>query len=291
MAFSRWQLGWARTWSYRLFKAHHTELNELYWAHSAALRNAYASTRTYKKSDPANGLFSLPAEDITRININLGEWAKRYNEFDNWVRLNALVSISGYLEVYLQKVVRLALESDPACVLGQSRAVDGVKILKSSRHQNYSEQVISCVKGTWPKRLANYRRLFGEVPKFLDDSVGELEKIRVTRNGVTHAFGRAPNDYTGRLEVSPKPFQQVTLKRLKKTLALVDKVAISVDEHLGKKHIGDYEAIVFYHNWKANYVGNPGELPMALRSETYKLHGRNLPSPYYQRLIQYYDSL
>jgi hypothetical protein len=238
--FDRWALGWGKTWAYRLFKGHHTQLNSLYWSHASALRFVFSATRGRRREDPANSLLSLPANDLTRINISLGDWAKCYGDFDNWVRLNCLVAITGYLEVYLKTVTRLALESDPCIAVSVKHGIDGVTALKRKPRYSFAEEVLPCVRGTWGERLAHYARLFGHVPSLLNSSIRDLERLRIIRNGVTHSFGRATDDYDRLLDTKPKPYQKVKADRLKSTLALVDKIALAVDNHLGKEHIGDY---------------------------------------------------
>lgn len=290
--FNRWALGWGRTWAYRLFKSHHTQLNSLYWSHAPALRYVLSATRSKDPKEPATSLLSLPTEDITRINITLRDWADHYGDFDNWVRLNALVAITGYLEVYLKTVTRLALESDPAVLVavGLKHELDGIAALKRKPKYSFAENVIPCVRGTWPERLAYYRRLFGAVPPLLDASISALERLRWIRNGVTHSFGRATDEYDSLFETRPKPFQKVSEERLKKTLALVDKVALAVDGHLGAEHIGDYEALYFYHQWDKVYSAGHRTEAQALASRIGRLHGRTQNSRYYQELIDYYNA-
>lgn len=289
--FDRWKLGWERTWAYRLFKGHHTQLNSLYWAHAPALRYVFAATRGKKHEDPASSLLSLPLPDASRINITLGQWGKQFKDFDNWVRLNALVAITGYLEVYLKTVTRLALESDPTIPLGIKHGIDGVTALKNKPKYSSADQVVSCVKGTWHERLAHYKSLFGKVPTALNENIGSLERLRTIRNGVAHAFGRAPDEYETLADTSPKPFRRVTEERLKETLALVDEIALAVDRHLGTEHIGDYEALYFYHHWDKSYSSGHETEARALSQLIGHLHGRNKNLGYYQGLIDYYRAL
>lgn len=291
--FNRWSLGWGRTWAYRLFKSHHTQLNSLYWSHAPALRYVFSATRGRGRDDPASSLFTLPSQDLTRINISLGDWAKHYGDFDNWVRLNALVAITGYLEVYLKTVTRLALESDPSTMVAVElkHSIDGMAALKRKSGYNFAEIVIPCVRGSWPERLGQYRRFFGVVPNLLDSSLGALEGLRRIRNGVTHSFGRATDEYDSLFDTKPRPFQKVSEDRLKKTLALVDKLALAVDDHLGSEHIGDYEALYFYHRWDKNYPRNNQTEARALAKQIGLLHVRTKDIRYYQELIDYYNVL
>jgi hypothetical protein len=288
--FDRWALGWGRTLAYRLFKRHHTQLNSLYWAHAAALRFAFSATRKHKREDPTTSLFSLPGNDITRINYSLGGWADNYEDFDNWVRLNALVGITGYLEVYLKTVTRLALESDPGLLLGAPHAIDGVRLLKMKKKYSYAEDATPCVRGTWHQRLAHYRRLFGHVPQPLERAISELEKLRKIRNGVTHTFGRSSDDYVSLINAKPKPLKKVKEEYLKKTLARVDDLAVVVDEHLGVSHVGEYETLYFYHHWDKQYDKGRKTEEQALGKQINTLQLRNRSPKYYSELIAHYKA-
>jgi hypothetical protein len=221
----------------------------------------------------------------------LGDWGTQYKDFDNWVRLNALVAITGYLEIYLKTVTRLALESDPAISLGIKHGIDGIAALKNKPKYSCADLVVSCVKGTWNERLAHYKRLFGKVPPTLTENIRNLERLRTIRNGVAHAFGRSADEYEKLADTRPKPFRKVSEERLKETLALVDKIALAVDRHLGVEHIGDYEALYFYHHWDKTYPSGHQTEARALSERIGQLHGRNKSLLYYQDLIDYYSAV
>jgi hypothetical protein len=287
--FKRWDLGWGRTWAYRLFKAHHTELNNLYWAHAPALRFAFAATRGVLPTSATNTLFRLGPPNDTRINLQLKDWGRNYGAFDNWVRLSALVAITGYLEIYIGAVVRLAIESDPGITLGMSRSVDGVKALKRGSKQKSAEHVKSCIIGRWSDRVQAYKNLFGIVPRDLQDGVSSLDRLRLTRNGVAHSFGRGSNDYRELLQTKAKPFRKISEVQLQKALGLADTIALAIDNHLGSAHIGDFESVLFYHRWDKVFDITRQTESTALRAMLYEFHGRNRGPAYYEELIRYYN--
>lgn len=286
--FNRWELGWGRTAAHHLFQSHHTQLNALYWSHAPAFRHAFAATRASKPTDPTATIFSLPHGDAHRINYPLQKWAENYDAFDNWVRLNALVSATGYLEVYLKTVIRLALESDPGVMIGATHAVDGVRLLKNQQGYSYKDEVVDCVRGTWGARLASYRQLFGSVPATVEQSTGDLDRLRVLRNGVTHTFGRNADDYDSLLDVTPKPFANVSVKNLKKNLGLIETVALAVDQHLGRSHIGEYEALYIYHMWDRKYDRGQLTEDRALAAYLAKIYKSIRRRDYYRALIAHY---
>jgi hypothetical protein len=107
---------------------------------------------------------------------------------------------------------------------------------------------------------------------------------------VTHSFGRATDDYDSLFEVKPKPFKKVTAKKLKSTLALVDKIALAVDEHLGVEHVGEYEALYFYHHWDKVYDKSHVTEAKALAQQFGGMHGHGKNIGYYEQLITYYQA-
>jgi hypothetical protein len=200
------------------------------------------------------------------------------------------VAVTGYLEVYMKTVVRLALESDPGVIVSCSRRIDGVEPLKKHLHYSYKDEATACVKGDWQSRIAAYKRLFGVCPQIIEDSTSELEFIRRTRNGVAHAFGRGMDDYDSLAQAKPRELTTLKEEKLIKILALTEQIAKGVENHLAKTHIGDYESVYFFHKWLKE---NPfkEKTDKALRVEFVKLHNNSVGQPYSRELRAYYASL
>ncbi|WP_412067051.1 hypothetical protein [Rubrivirga sp. IMCC43871] len=289
--FDRWKLGWNRTWAYRLFQRHHTQINQLYWSHVGVANFAFAATKPFDETDHTSVLFSLDDPANSNLDIPLGQWASQYDSFCNWVRLSSLVAITGYMEVYLKTVIRLALESDPGITNGVSKAVDGVAFLKSNPKYSFRDEATEVVIGDWGKRIAKYVRYFGTAPAAITTSVKALEDLRRARNGVTHTFGRASDDYDNLLDTNPKPLKKVSELKLVKTLALADRVAKAVDKQLGPLHIGDYESVYFYHNWDKSFHPKHETEHKAFAKKIGEVHGRSLNLDYHRQLIEYYNYL
>jgi hypothetical protein len=72
---------------------------------------------------------------------------------------------------------------------------------------------------------------------------------------------------------------------------LVDEIAIEVDKHLGVEHIGDYEALYFYHRWDRAFARGHQTEARALAQQIGRLHGRTKNIEYYKELIVYYHSV
>lgn len=235
----------------------------------------------------------LPFQNLTikiliLVQANGGD---SYSEFDNWVRLNALVGITGYLEVFLKTIIRAALESDPGILHGSSRTVDGVNYLKSNPKYSLKENADDVSIGDWNQRIAKYEKLFGSAPNTMKSSVAKLEDLRRTRNGVTHTFGRASDDYDSIIDANTKPQRKVSEKKFVETLALIGKIAKEVERDLGIKHVGDFETVYFYHQWDKEFDSNHQTESKVLKKKVGQLHGRGMGNTYFQELINYYNAV
>ncbi len=120
--------------------------------------------------------------------------------------------------------------------------------------------------------------------------MADLEKLRRIRNGVTHAFGRATDDYDSLRETQPRPFTKVSEEFLKKTLGLEDRIAVAVDAHLGPTHIGEYEALYFYHHWDKQFASGHLTEAQALAKRIGALQSRTRHISYYRDLIAHHKA-
>jgi hypothetical protein len=289
--FDRWKCAWNKTWAFWLFKKHHTELNSLYWAHLASYNNSLKTIKSYPPETLASAVFPLPQSDKGRLNRTTEQWKTEYKEFNNWVNLSAAVSLASYIEIYLQSVVTLSLESDPAILLGASRAVDGAKFLKTKSDYSYAENAIPVLKGTWQERAQVYKNYFGKLPEAFEKSVGDLDELRILRNGVGHTFGRPVDVYkSAKINIEIKPLQRLSHERLKKWLGIAEYVVTGIDEHLRDTHIGSYEAVLYFHKWLKETNHNTFD------HVPYKKHLNSLlgivpNKDYFRALSRYYSRL
>jgi hypothetical protein len=288
--FDRWIPALGKTWAFRLFEQHHTEINDIYWAHTAALRKAFSSCRKKNRSDPCDTVFELRPEHKRGIFATLGDWADSYDLFDNWTRLSCLVAATGYLEVYIKTAVRLALESDPGVTVGCSRRIDGVEVLKKRPNYSFQTESIACVEGDWQSRIASYKRLFGFCPSSIEERIADLEFVRKTRNGVAHAFGRGCDDYDALAQARPRRLTTLKERRFTKVLGLIEEIAKAVELHLGQTHIGDYESIYVLHGWLNDnlFIEKTNK---ALRREFVRLHNSTVGKAYCTEIREYYSKL
>ncbi len=294
MEFDRWLSEDSYTHAYRLFNKHHTLMNSIYWSYAPV----FAYTQSLYSTEKGNGversthqMFNLKGLDSDRVPHRLGDWSKSLKEFDNWTRLNALVSLSAYFEIYLSSVVSLAIESDLGLLYSVPRLIDGVKIIKYGNEENYSffDKSQGITKGEWSKRRSNFVALFGSAPDELTKHEGTLENIRKIRNNMAHAFGRDIDISRSRKTISILEMDRVSIKRLQEYMGIIREVARAVDNQLLRNHIGQFETLYFYHQVK-NGLNNSNKLK-DFKKKLNSLLVKNKSIKYCKDLIEFYDNL
>jgi len=289
--FSRWQSSPGSTFPHRLFTKHHDEINGLYWSHIIAAKR---TTDVVKKADKRlrpTTVFTVPHKHQKRIAPTLEKWEKDFKDFNNWVRLSASVAVNSYMEIYLRRVTALAIESNPGLIIGAPGAIDGLTLLKSRPGYNYSEYAVHFTKGDWNTRIQHYERLFGDAPAKLKEYCKELNELRKMRNGVGHAFGRSTDEYETGLQMELKPMMRLSDDRFSFWLRMVEEVTAAIDDHLKAKHIGQYERLLYYHEWLAKREGgrpSPSDEVDALRRSMQADTGESVDRAWLRGLIQYY---
>jgi len=290
--FDRWDSWWDITWPLRRFRQHHTELNQFYWAAVVAGQYAERSSKSAAPGDSTVTHFGFSSPDGNRVPRTIAQWVTRFREYSNWTRLSAAMALASCLEMYIQATVTLAVESDPGVLIRAPRKVDGVSLLKAGADYGQRDAALPIVKGTWQARIGHYRKLFGVVPRVLQDSLPELERLRQFRNSVGHAFGRDLDAGTPLVELEAAPLQSLSEDRLKKWLGLTASVVGAVDRHLRVVHIGAYEVIRLYHDWPGRRRLVQHDQPRALKKAIGAGCGSDLPSSHYLReALSYYHKL
>jgi hypothetical protein len=291
MAFERWKYPWPKSWAHHVFKRHHTQLNAMWWAHHAASRHAATTAHNVGLSERTIQAFPAAIIHPSRKDLQLDEWLGYYKGFDNWVRLSACLSMCSYFEHYLHRTIRLALASDPGILLGKPRAIDGASYLKSGASPiDFKPHIEAFIKGTWPSRIASYERLFGVVPRALNDNLAELERIRELRNKVGHRFGRAIVDLDIRPEAGLEEAERLSEERLAKWLGVVEKSVVAIDDHLRSAHIGAYEVLEAYAEVKKDLFSKVWRDRRLVRYFP-ATNGDLFGTRYSREAIAYFDSL
>ncbi|RBW64436.1 hypothetical protein DS893_14565 [Vibrionales bacterium C3R12] len=292
MPFNRWEAKDDYSYAFRLFSKHHTYMNSIYWAHVPATNNVQYQCRKHLKATPipkTQTAFNLSGKNSHRVADDLKDYSDHLKDFDNWTRLNSLVSVLSYFEIYLSTVVSLAIESDLGLIHSVPKKIDGVMVLKHSSEDSYSffdkSQLVT--KGTWPQRVNHFLALFHLAPISLGSNIAELEKMRKLRNSVAHAFGRDIDKTRSRHTLEILPIERLSEERLMRYMELIMKIAKDIDKQLLERHIGEFELIHFYHNVKADL--DPTNPVKSLKTKINGLYVENKSIEYCKELIKLYE--
>lgn len=233
-----------RTAAFQLFRRHHTHFNAAFWAYAASHRHAYSATKGSDARDPASSIFGYASQN-RRLNVDLGTWGRNFDHFDRWSRHASVLAIAGYLEMFLAQTCSTALESCPAIILGGTREVDGLGLLKTRTDYGFFDRVEPIIRGSWQSRIAAYKKLFGVCP--FDGEVAELERLRKVRNNAGHCFGRDIERLQRTESALVESLGKISDDRLVKFLALAERVAVGVEKQLGAAYVGAFELLRLYH--------------------------------------------
>lgn len=303
MSYDRWHSPFSHSLTFKLFNQHFTELNAMYWANIPVenkIKKLVKETCDSGTEKPLD-FFIVHDEDDRRIAPDFDSWDKTYNDFGNYTRLNMLMSLSSCLEVYLRSIVSMSIESKPAVIFNSEDALDGVYLLKHQKNYAifneatypFHHHVLSVTQGDWASRTQNYKKLFGNVPKYITDNIHQLDELRKLRNDIGHYFGRPKQKYEAPLQFLPEHTIRVSHNRLIKFFALVDCTAKEVDLHLYQNFIGSYEVLKLF-TFSAPLKVKTQDCGMQAKW-LQKYIGRNtsvaVGSKYYKDLFSYYDSI
>lgn len=287
--FDRWKPSRRQTLAYKIFEAHHESLNNMYWAHEAALSGAFASTKGHQKTDRSALVFPNKG-GRRRREISLETWSKDYNGFDNWTRLSAIIAACGYLEMYIKSVVEAACQSCPSVLVGGHREIEGMKLRMNRPKYSFFQYSERCATGTWDQRIKNYASIFGSCPVDVRNRVADLERLRILRNSVGHSFGRRlSKPHIGR-DVVATSFQTVKHEALLKAMELVNVVAKAVEDDLGDKYVGSYETLCMYHLWSGRKSNTKPEC-LSFCKYFNTTTGAVFGTPAFRGLLTYYHGL
>lgn len=248
------------------------------------------------RNSPSEGIRSIlkaSGPDSTRFDENRSLFLKHVKDMGHWKRASFIMAATGAMESYFQRAVLVALKSDPALLHGKTKAIDGVQWLKIGIAPDYSEVLIDVTKGTWASRYSRLKSLFGELPD-IRDNVNNLDKIRVFRNGVGHAFGRELDVKPRLLRRGTDDITPLSEETFKKWLGQISGITREFDRHVVQHHIGEFESLMYLHE----YIGRIDRSKLTLRgfskkfkSELGKELGHSKGIQYYEDMISYYDSV
>jgi len=291
--FDRWKHILPHSWPYKVYKQYNEEVSDYLWTADSSYKfvNSQLTKNHVLDTDGVKTHFRLPSTVWNFVTEK--DWKTSYDEMQNWVRLNCIMSISANLETYLASVFSLAIESDPGLLLGATKTIDGAKLLKHNQLQSdvYKLHLKKCVEGKWSERISAIKKLFGTYPTIFDTNKAELEAMRVMRNKVGHAFGRdieAARDFT---KITKQVSERVSVDRLKKWMKCAFDVAGAVDTFLLDNHIGEYQSLLAYHKNKASWDAKTSTEKVGAFKQMYGATDHQIGKRFCAELIDYYNSL
>lgn len=252
MEINRYKNPFEHTRIFYCFKNHHTQLNDMYWSLVPVFHYAMCMERKAESEETVATIFKATGPDVRRVTNNRNIWKRNFSEARSWNRLTCLLGALGYLETFVKSIITLALRSDPGVMYKRPRAIEGTSWMKIGISPDHGKLLESVTKGEWPSRMATYKELFGSVPSAVMGHLGELEKLRVLRNGAGHAFGRNASFSFLMDNKVPDSIARISEDKLKKALATIEDVAVGIDAHLGDDFIGSFEVIESYHIWRSS---------------------------------------
>lgn len=276
MEFKRWGHKAKHSLPYMLFKQYNEELSDFLWANESAHKFVYKWLGKHgaKMTDEVRKHLQFSPHVWNFQTIK--DWSNSFNESQNWFYLNCVIAMSANLETFMDCIISLAIESDPGVLLHASKSIDGTSLLKSgiSIKDSYELKAVSCTKGTWSTRKKAFNDIFGSYPLCFDEKESTLDRMRLLRNKIAHAFGRDIDDSRNFKRRGKLPQEHITLQRVKNWLECVSYVACGIDTFLMDKHIGEFESIVALHEEYPNlqkYLSSK-EKAMAFRKKANMLH-------------------
>lgn len=291
--FHRWQNFEQTTWSFQVFSKYDDQLGMMLTANNNAAKYCYSAMGKAgcSWSDSAERVLATGDRFLTAFE-DLKHWSNTYNDFQNWMRLNAVLATAANLETYIAGAIDTALQSDPGTLFGASKGFDGAKLLKTNvKGLDRKPHIISCTRGDWPSRISAMERIFGQLPLAAKSEISNLEKIRHVRNNVGHAFGREIShaQYHGLRKIHA--MERITESTAFGATSTCRRFAKALDNHLLLNHIGDFEVVRFFHTHHQDDAGaKMGERIASLKKAIGKL-AQPRGKTYLKDLISYWDQL
>lgn len=293
ITFDRWTPETEHSWPYRVFRQYDDELMRLIVSYESAQGFVYGRvTQDGATWDSAAKDFGLRRGDNTQT---VRQWSDNYNDLGNWFRLSLLMSLNAYFETYTASIIKECIESDPGLLFGLPHEIDGMSVLKGNRKikkDEIAEKVKNCTKGTWSSRVDHMSNLFGKLPQFSGHVVSRLDKLRIIRNKVGHAFGRDISKAQKYNEVSKLGIQKLSVESFNKYHTLIVHLVQDLDSYFMQHHIGNFEPLYYYHQNLADYDSlDKGSKMQKLKTSLFldknSVYGKN----FCRGIVKYYEEL
>ena len=294
--FERWNPREESSWVFQVFKQYTSELEKNLWTFISGSKYVYKNLGLSKAkwTDDVKSHFTFEFKK-DELYKDLRDWSNNFNEFDNWVNLNCIMSMSSNFETYLASIVSLALTSDPGLIFGASKLIDGIRIIKlhTSNDFNIEPYITSCTKGDWSSRASAFKKIFGHVPEVLVRNINHLDDIRNLRNKVGHAFGRDIEKAREHLVKKTLPIEIVSRERTLRYQRLLWGIAKNIDVLLLQNHIGEFQALNFYHSMYPSLRQDihPSERAIILKKRIGSQGMSTAGKGFCKGLVSYYENI
>ncbi|QXI18863.1 hypothetical protein [Pseudomonas hamedanensis] len=292
LTFDRWVKPEQTSWALWQFSEYEAQLNNMYWSSVALEQFAMHHVRK-SPEESIKSVLKASGPNAARFDAGRSVFLKNVKDMGNWKRASFIMAATGAMENYFQRAVLVALKSDPALLHGKSKAIDGVQWLKIGIDVDHSEILTAVTKGSWGTRYSKLKSLFGELPD-IRDNVDDLDKIRVFRNGVGHAFGRELDAKPRLLRRGTDEITPLTEEKFKKWLGQISGITREFDRHVVQHHIGDFESLLYLHEYIIKADRSKFSLrrfSKAFKSNIGQEQGHSKSIQYYEDMITYYDSV
>ena len=161
--FDRWKIkDDMSSWSFKIFKKQNKELTDMYIAHILS-----------HESLDKNKIETNKHEEYSNNFKDFESWGNSFNQLDNWIKLNAIIAMSSILEMYMTRIIKLALHSDmklwdksiikenikasPNLNWNLLHQRDGIHFYKEEHKiKEGIKKADSCTGGNWQKRVDNF---------------------------------------------------------------------------------------------------------------------------------------
>lgn len=226
--------------------------------------------------------------------LTVRQWSDYHRDAINWARLSCIVSALGNFEMYVIKIATLAFMSDLGLLAGTRNRIDGTIALKQPRPvvRNFDPLIEALTKGEWAGRLSAFRKQFGSCPPSLQNSLGELEKLRTLRNSVAHAFARDIGSASDPEAIGFVSMSRMAHDKLERSMRLISNCAKAIDTQLLSDHIGEYEFVYLYHQM---YSAFPATISVGEKGRRFKQEcgraGHLISVSFAKQMADYYESV
>src|SRR5947209_1542226 len=112
-SFDRWQPHGGDTLAYRLLRNDIAHINTFCWNGYGVVNHAQRTLALSSQEGPVSTILHYGKDPGHRSNTPIAEVQAQLHDVDNWMRLAVVVFCASCLELFIRRIVRLALQSDP----------------------------------------------------------------------------------------------------------------------------------------------------------------------------------